>query len=264
MKLKLLQHCCIWYCVKKGFTLQQTWDDLFTVFGQNTFAKRHIRCWWRDFTAGTRTADTIDDRRRSGRPKSARDPDHIKEVKDLVMSDRRINLEQLAHQTDISKRSIHQILCKDLKLSKVAVKFVPKKLTEFDMQHRLDISLAWKDRVTRDPSVLDRIITGYKSWVWAYDPESKAQSCQWIQSKTEPCPMKYWQSRSTLKVMITVFFDQKGIIHIEYSRHTITNIDELERLNQGTSMLCIKSMWSIQMFAVHKHLQVQGGENGQK
>ncbi len=163
MKERLLQRSCIWFCIKRGLTLDQTVVDMQAVFMGRTLALPHIWHWWKDFTNGTRTAADTEDRHRSGWPKTARDGSHIQAVKDLVLTDRRIMISQLELQTDISRRSIHQILQKDLKLSKIAAKFVPRMFSPFDKERRVECSEHWLQRLTADTGIIKRIVTGDKS-----------------------------------------------------------------------------------------------------
>jgi len=48
--------------------------------------------------------------------------------------------------------------------------------------------------------------------VFDYDPETKRQSEE-RHTKSFPCPKKARMSRSRVKIMITVFFDSRGIVH---------------------------------------------------
>jgi transposase len=57
----------------------------------------------------------------------------------------------------------------------------------------------------------NNVITGYETWVYAYDPETKTQFSQW-----SPRPKKARQVRSNIKSMFICFFDQKGIVHKEF------------------------------------------------
>ncbi len=79
------------------------------------------------------------------------------------------------------------------------------------------------DAVNGDNDSLRRIVTGDESWVWAYEPESKRDSSQWINPKTDNRPQKFRRSRSTLKVMICVFFDVQGVIHVEFLMTRVTS-----------------------------------------
>ena len=52
--------------------------------------------------------------------------------------------------------------------------------------------------------------TGDETWAYLYDPESKFQSKKWCQSFS-PRPKKFKATRSTKKVMSTVFWDTEGV-----------------------------------------------------
>ena len=83
---------------------------------------------------------------------------------------------------------------------RVSVKFVLKLLTTEQKQLRLEVSQDMLDSANGDPNFLNTVITGDESWVYGYDPETKAQSSQWRHS-TFPRPKKAWQVRSNVKVM---------------------------------------------------------------
>lgn len=59
------------------------------------------------------------------------------------------------------------------------------------------------------------IITGDETWIYAYDPKTTDQSSEY-RAKSEPKPKKSRQSRSKIKVMLTVFFDYHGVVHSEF------------------------------------------------
>ncbi|UYV77765.1 CLCN3 [Cordylochernes scorpioides] len=71
------------------------------------------------------------------------------------------------------------------------------------------------DSVRDDPNLLQRVITGDEAWVYGYDVETKAQSSQW-KLPHEPRPKKARQVRSNVKVLLTVFFDCRGVVHHEF------------------------------------------------
>ena len=99
--------------------------------------------------------------------------------------------------------------------TKLAAKFVPKLLNFEQLDTRTQISKMNLQAVEDDPELLSRVITGDESWVYGYDIETKAQSAQWC-FQGEPRPKKIRQSRSQIKVLLTVFFDYRGVVHHEY------------------------------------------------
>ena len=71
------------------------------------------------------------------------------------------------------------------------------------------------ERFTHDGErFLWSIITGDESWVHHYDPESKMQSMQY-RHKNSPAPKKF-KVASARKVLLTIFWDMEGIVHIEF------------------------------------------------
>jgi len=97
----------------------------------------------------------------------------------------------------------------------VASKFVPRLLSVDQKQQRLDVCLDLKENVANGPSFLSNVITGDKTWVYAYDPETKTQPSQW-KSPGSPRLKKARQVRSNIKSMLICFFYQKGIFHKDF------------------------------------------------
>ena len=230
MKTKLLQHCCIWFSYARGDTLQRCTADLRILFGHETLTERSIRGWWRAFKSGARHKDNISDHVKTGRPRTARTDANATLVLNLILEDRHLTIEQIHHETQLSTGSIHKILHKDLGLSRIAAKFVPKILSEEQKTRCLAISQQWLEDIEQDDTVLDRIITGDKSWVWCYDPETKQQSSQWLRKGIDQCPKKCLRGKSRKKVLLTVFFDSSGIVHKEYATSTVTTETYIETL----------------------------------
>ncbi|UYV72043.1 hypothetical protein LAZ67_9001628 [Cordylochernes scorpioides] len=100
-------------------------------------------------------------------------------------------------------------------MRRVAAKFVPKLLNCDQKQHRMNIANEMLDSVRDDPNLLQRVITGDEAWVYGYDVKTKAQSSQW-KLPHEPRPKKARQVRSNVKVLLTVFFDCRGVVHHEF------------------------------------------------
>ena len=122
-------------------------------------------------------------------------------------------------------------------MRQVSAKFIPKLLSDEQKQHRLQVAQEMINRSKNDPDLLNRVITGDESWVYGYDPETKAQSSQW-KSPGSPRPKKARQSRSNVKMMLVVFFDSTGNMYYEYAPRGQTVNREyyksvLERLHEN-------------------------------
>jgi type I site-specific restriction endonuclease len=89
-----------------------------------------------------------------------------------------------------------------------AAKFVPWLLSQEQKEFRAEVAQDLLETTNNDPDLLKKVITRDESWVYGYDPETKAQSSQW-KSPEYPHLKKVRQSRSNVKAMLTVFFIMK-------------------------------------------------------
>jgi hypothetical protein len=90
-------------------------------------------------------------------------------------------------------------------MCRVVAKFVPKLLLQEQQQLQLEVVRDMLECANGDPEFLKTVITGDETWMYRYDPEMKVQS-QWKPKKPQ------WV-RSKVKVLLTVFFDYRGIVH---------------------------------------------------
>ncbi|XP_045458103.1 histone-lysine N-methyltransferase SETMAR-like [Melitaea cinxia] len=125
-----------------------------------------------------------------------------------------------------------------LGMTKVSARWVPRMLTTPQKQQRVECSGAFLDLCNEDKDgVLSRIVTGDKTWVHHYEPESKQDSMQWHKKGTAP-PKKLKVSQSAGKLMATVFWDSEGILLIDYQDKGFSITGEyyasiLERLKEA-------------------------------
>jgi len=68
----------------------------------------------------------------------------------------------------------------------------------------------------RDPNnFLSRLVTMDETWLYHYDPETKQQSMEWRHSNS-PRSKKFRVQKSSLKVLASTFWDEDGILLIDY------------------------------------------------
>jgi len=68
----------------------------------------------------------------------------------------------------------------------------------------------------RDPNdFLSRLVTMDETWLYHYDPETKQQSVEWRHSGS-PRPKIFRVQKSAGKVHTSIFWDQDGILLIDY------------------------------------------------
>ncbi|XP_011867391.1 PREDICTED: putative uncharacterized protein FLJ37770, partial [Vollenhovia emeryi] len=211
MAERIEQRYCIKFCQKLGDSQSQTVRKIQQVFGEEEMGVTQIKEWFNRFKDGRTSAES---EQRCGRPQTARSVANVERVRNLVMADRRLTVREIAEEVGVSKDSAHAILREDLNMNRVAAKFVPK-LSPEQKDLRFDVAQDLLDTANTD-GFLNTVITGDESWVYGYDPETKRQSSQW-KHPDFPRPKKARQVRSKIKVMLTVFFDVRGIVHHEYA-----------------------------------------------
>ena len=97
----------------------------------------------------------------------------IERVRQIICEDRRRTIDEISMLVGISHGTCHKILTEDLKMRCVASKFMPRLLSVDQKQQRLDVCWDLKENGANDPSFLSNVITGDKTWVYAYNPETK-------------------------------------------------------------------------------------------
>ncbi|UYV82257.1 SETMAR [Cordylochernes scorpioides] len=155
-----------------------------------------------------------------------RTPKMCKKITDLIKENPRTTLLELEKDTGISKTTIGRIVTKDLKLKKTPAKFIPRFLTNEQKLCRLATCENMLEMTRTDPEWKDKVITGEKTWVYGYDPETKRQSAEW-RGQSEPRPKKSRILKSRNKVLLVAFLDNKGIVHHEYLPAGQTVIKEM-------------------------------------
>ncbi|UYV68865.1 hypothetical protein LAZ67_6001340 [Cordylochernes scorpioides] len=209
---KMDQRTCIKFCVKNEIKCADAFRMLTVAYGEATLDRSNVYRWYKMFSEGR---EDVNNEERAGRPSTSTTDEKINEVEKMILANRRITVRELAEDLNISIGSCHSIFINDLGMRRVAAKFVPKLLNCDQKQQRMNIANEMLDSVRDDPNLLQRVITGDEAWVYGYDVETKAQSSQW-KLPHEPRPKKARQVRSNVKVLLTVFFDCRGVVHHEF------------------------------------------------
>ena len=127
---------------------------------------------------------SVKDEPRQGRPSEVNTPEKQQAVNDLILAERRITVEEVAQQLDISTGTAHHKICEVLKFSKVSYRWVPKMLTPEYKQYHLDIYWKLLDRFHKEgETFLQRIITCDETWTF-HEPETKQQSMEWMHTSS--------------------------------------------------------------------------------
>lgn len=228
-------NCCkqkavIEFLMKEGIAAREISDRLKNVYGESALSYPSVRRWIADFKGGR--SDIID-KPRSGRPSSAVTEANKQLVDELIRSNRRITTRDINEVIEVSQGSVHNII-RDLGYSKVCARWVPRQLTDELKHSRLDVCRQMLQRYRNEgEQFMNSIVTGDESWAHHYEPETKRQSMQWHHLDS-PSPKKFKLSPSAGKVMITVFWDSRGVLLLDFlpKGETINSVRYQETLKK--------------------------------
>ncbi|XP_022822885.1 histone-lysine N-methyltransferase SETMAR-like [Spodoptera litura] len=204
----LIKH---YFLRKKSIT--QTKAKLDKYYGDSAPSISMVKKWFTEFRCGRTSTE---DAKRSGRPVEVSTSETAEKIHDMVLADRRLKVREIVEAIGISHGSVVSILNDHLGMRKLSARWVPRLLTIDDKRKRVTISqkcLALFNRNINE--FLRRFVTVDETWIHHNTPETKQQSKQWV-SRGESAPKKAKVGLSANKVMATVFWDARGIIHIDY------------------------------------------------
>ncbi|GBP28354.1 Histone-lysine N-methyltransferase SETMAR [Eumeta japonica] len=156
-----------------------------------------VKKWARLFQQGR---ESCEDDPRPGRPVTVVTEENVRKIEKLVLADQRIKLWQIAEELQISKERVGEIIHEHMNMRKISARWVPKMLTPFDKQRRLQTSKDFLELVGDNiDEICDRIVTVDETWVRQYDPESKQESMQWTKKGERPPKFKVQSTRAVVQ-----------------------------------------------------------------
>ena len=117
--------------------------------------------WHKGFKEGR---ECVKDDARCGRSKAVRTPELIGHIKNSCDKDRRVSIETVSAQFDVTVGTVHTIIREELKIGKICAKFVTRMLREDKKERRCHDSWEMVELINSDPAVLDALVTCYESW----------------------------------------------------------------------------------------------------
>ena len=158
----------------KGKKGQEIHCKLTNVYGSSAPWYAQVKFWVGEFK---RSRTSIEDETRSGHPSDATDEKMCNKVQDLVYSNRRIKLEEIANALHISHGSVSTTLHDRLGMHKLTARWVPKSLSDEQMATRASVySALLKHFRSKEDDFLSLLVTVDETLVHYYEPENKAQS----------------------------------------------------------------------------------------
>ena len=127
-----------------------------------------------------------------------------------MLKNRRLTIKDLTDMVGISEGSVKTILKDHLGLRQIS--FGTENSEFLGKSRRVDVC---KTMLSDYQDKLKCIITVDETWIYAYNPETTDQSSEY-RAKGEARPKRASQNPSKVKVMMTVFFDFRGVVHYEF------------------------------------------------
>lgn len=101
---------------------------------------------------------------------------------------------------------------------------MPRLLNDDQKVSRVNVCKNLQQRVEHEQEFMSRVITGDKTWVYGYDPETKQQSSQW----KSPSPPRPYKAKAVN------FFDIHGLVHFEFVPPSQTVNQQFYKLGSST------------------------------
>jgi histone-lysine N-methyltransferase SETMAR len=207
------QRIIIKFLTKEGVIPSEIFTRFQAQFGDECLSQPRAFSWAKSFREGR---DHVENEPDAQRPRTSVNPDTVLKIGELIRANRRITLLELSQEVGISVGSVEEILHNELKVSRVSESWVPRLLSPEHKERRLVAVTQLLQRYEREGAeVLDLIVTCDETWVHYFTSESKRASKQWKHTHS-PTPKKAKAICSEGKIMATVFWDSKGIIHLDF------------------------------------------------
>ena len=193
----LEERYAIKFCFKLGKNATGTYGMLQTAYGTSCMNRTSVFAWHKRFKEDR---ESVREDERCGRSKEVRTPELIGQIKNVMDMDRRVSIETISAQFDVSVGTVHTIIREELKMPKIWAKFVPRVLREDQKERRCHDRREMVEMINSDPAVLDTMVTCDESWIYCYDPETKRKSSQ-RKHAGSPWPMCVLSIKKVWKVI---------------------------------------------------------------
>jgi len=122
----------------------------------------------------------------------------------------------------MSHGSAYHIVYDVLQFHKVSARWVPRQLTRELKKRRVDACQELLKHFEAGDGFLERTVTGDETWVHYHQPETKKANKEWHLTSS-PKPKKFCTQPSMRKVMLTLFWDEWGVI-LEHYMPRVNNV----------------------------------------
>ena len=154
-----------------------------TAFGASFMNRASVFEWHKRFKEGR---ESVWDGERCGKSKEVRTPELMGQIKNFMNKDRRVSIETINAQFDVSVGTIHTIIREELKMRKICAKFVPTVLREVQKERCCHDSREMVELINSDTAVLDDLRWKLDLLLWPRDQETEfpVEAC-WLSQTQE-------------------------------------------------------------------------------
>ena len=172
------------YCniqAQLGFPPTEIHVDLQKVYGNGALKYSTVCKWVRHFNDGW---ESIDNDPRVGRSVSVLTEKNVAIVKMLIEEDARYTVQEIEELSGIHSSSVLKILHERLGLRKICTRWMPHLLTDEQKQSRVRLASQVTEKYDKcDPRHLEEIVSGDETWIYHFQPDSKAKNKVWVSSE---------------------------------------------------------------------------------
>jgi hypothetical protein len=144
------------FCFKLGKTFTKTDEMMKNVYGGQWMSCTRCYEWFKRFKDGKQSTH---DEPHLGRPSVSCDDMYVVQVHEIVLSNRRLTVREIAEECNKLIGTCHNIHTTKLEMHWIVSKFVPRLLTQDHSDSRIAICQELLDRASEDENFLKRIIT---------------------------------------------------------------------------------------------------------
>ena len=150
-----------------------------------------------------------------GRPVSVLTEKNVATVKTFIEEDAHYTVQEIEELSGIHSSVVLKILRERLRLRKICARWVPHLLTDEQKQSRVRLaSKVIKKYDKCDPCHLEEIVAGDETWIYHFQPDSKAKNKVWVSSEGDR-PVIANRCKTSNRMLYAIFFDSKGpVLHI--------------------------------------------------
>ena len=198
------------YCkirAQLGFPPTEIHAEMQKVYGNGVLKYDAVCNWVRHFNDGR---ESIENDLWVGRPVSILTEKKVATVKRLIEEDASYTVQEIEELSGINSSSVLKILRERLGLRKMWALWVPHLLTDEQKQSRVRLASQVIEKYDKcDLRCLEEIVTGDETWVYHFQPNSKAKNKVWVSSEGDR-PIIERLCKTSNRMLYAIFFDLKG------------------------------------------------------